>query len=94
MALQALLDDGDEVLDPGAGLPAVDRGGRRLAGGTPVHYLCDESAGWQPDLDDIAVEDHRPHQGDRHHQPEQPDRRRLPADDRSRASSSSPASTT
>jgi alanine-synthesizing transaminase len=25
-----------------------------LRGGTPVHYLCDETHGWQPDLDDIA----------------------------------------
>ncbi|MGG2460076.1 pyridoxal phosphate-dependent aminotransferase [Streptomyces sp. RGM 3693] len=53
MAIQALLDDGDEVLIPAPDFPlwtAVTS----LAGGTPVHYLCDESADWLPDLDDLA----------------------------------------
>ncbi|MEV5970741.1 pyridoxal phosphate-dependent aminotransferase [Streptomyces sp. NPDC051921] len=53
MATQALLEDGDEVLIPAPDYPlwtAVTT----LAGGKPVHYLCDESADWYPDLDDMA----------------------------------------
>lgn len=53
MATQALLEDGDEVLIPAPDYPlwtAVVT----LAGGKPVHYLCDESADWYPDLDDMA----------------------------------------
>ncbi|MFC9589778.1 pyridoxal phosphate-dependent aminotransferase [Streptomyces sp. NPDC056944] len=53
MAVQALLEDGDEVLVPAPDYPlwtAVVT----LAGGKPVHYLCDESADWYPDLDDMA----------------------------------------
>lgn len=53
MAVQALLEDGDEVLIPAPDFPlwtAVTT----LAGGRPVHYLCDESADWYPDLDDMA----------------------------------------
>ncbi|AZV94816.1 aminotransferase [Bordetella sp. J329] len=52
MATNALLDDGDELLLPAPDYPlwtAVTS----LSGGTPVHYLCDESKGWIPDLDDI-----------------------------------------
>ncbi|MGP9021439.1 pyridoxal phosphate-dependent aminotransferase [Streptomyces sp. BR1] len=54
MAVQALLEDGDEVLIPAPDYPlwtAVTT----LAGGRPVHYLCDESAEWYPDLDDMAA---------------------------------------
>jgi alanine-synthesizing transaminase len=54
MAVQALVDDGDEVLIPSPDYPlwtAVTT----LAGGRAVHYLCDESAGWHPDLDDMAA---------------------------------------
>ncbi|MFB7862047.1 MULTISPECIES: pyridoxal phosphate-dependent aminotransferase [unclassified Streptomyces] len=54
MATQALLEDGDEVLVPAPDYPlwtAVTT----LAGGRPVHYLCDESADWYPDLDDMAA---------------------------------------
>lgn len=54
MAIQALVDTGDQVLIPSPDYPlwtAVTR----LAGGTAVHYRCDESNGWQPDLDDIAA---------------------------------------
>ncbi|MGE0297592.1 pyridoxal phosphate-dependent aminotransferase [Pseudonocardia sp.] len=54
MAIQALVDTGDQVLVPSPDYPlwtAVTR----LAGGTAVHYRCDESNGWQPDLDDIAA---------------------------------------
>ncbi|MEX0174294.1 pyridoxal phosphate-dependent aminotransferase [Streptomyces sp. LMG1-1-1.1] len=53
MAVQALLEDGDEVLVPAPDYPlwtAVTT----LAGGKPVHYLCDEAADWYPDLDDMA----------------------------------------
>lgn len=53
MAVQALLENGDEVLIPAPDFPlwtAVTT----LAGGRPVHYLCDESADWYPDLDDMA----------------------------------------
>ncbi|MEV6549927.1 pyridoxal phosphate-dependent aminotransferase [Streptomyces sp. NPDC051597] len=53
MAVQALLEDGDEVLIPAPDFPlwtAVTK----LAGGRAVHYLCDESADWYPDLDDMA----------------------------------------
>ncbi|WP_131749369.1 pyridoxal phosphate-dependent aminotransferase [Frankia sp. Cppng1_Ct_nod] len=53
MSLQALLNDGDEVLLPTPDYPlwtAVVS----LCGGRPVHYLCDESADWMPALDDIA----------------------------------------
>ena len=54
MAVQALLDDGDEVLIPAPDFPlwtAVTT----LAGGRAVHYLCDEEAGWLPDLADMAA---------------------------------------
>ncbi|MGN6610375.1 MAG: pyridoxal phosphate-dependent aminotransferase, partial [Angustibacter sp.] len=53
MALQALLDNGDEVLIPAPDYP-LWTAAVSLAGGRPVHYLCDESAGWQPDLDDLV----------------------------------------
>jgi alanine-synthesizing transaminase len=53
MALQALLDDGDEVLIPSPDYP-LWTAAVALAGGRPVHYRCDESQGWQPDLDDVA----------------------------------------
>jgi alanine-synthesizing transaminase len=53
MSLQALLDDGDEVLIPAPDYP-LWTASVSLSGGRPVHYLCDESADWQPDLDDIA----------------------------------------
>jgi alanine-synthesizing transaminase len=52
MALQALLNDGDEVLIPAPDYPlwtAVTT----LCGGRPVHYLCDEGADWLPDLADL-----------------------------------------
>jgi alanine-synthesizing transaminase len=53
MSLQALLNNGDEVLLPAPDYPlwtAVVS----LCGGRPVHYLCDESAGWAPDPEHIA----------------------------------------
>ena len=52
MTLQALLDTGDEVLIPAPDYP-LWTASTSLAGGTPVHYLCDETNGWQPDLADL-----------------------------------------
>ena len=52
IAVQALLNDGDELLIPAPDYPlwtAVTN----LAGGRPVHYLCREEEGWEPDLDDL-----------------------------------------
>ncbi len=54
MAMQAMLDDGDEVLIPAPDYP-LWTAAVSLAGGTAVHYLCDESADWFPDLDDLAA---------------------------------------
>ena len=52
MAMNALLDAGDEVLVPAPDYP-LWTAAISLSGGTPRHYLCDESKGWLPDLDDI-----------------------------------------
>ena len=52
MTMQSLLDEGDEVLIPAPDYP-LWTAMTSLGGGTPVHYHCDESAGWQPDLEDI-----------------------------------------
>ena len=54
MAMQGLLDDGDEVLIPAPDYP-LWTAAASLAGGRPVHYLCDEAAGWVPDLADIEA---------------------------------------
>ncbi|BAJ26748.1 MULTISPECIES: pyridoxal phosphate-dependent aminotransferase [Kitasatospora] len=54
MALQALLEPGDEVLVPSPDYPAWTAN-TSFASGRPVHYRCDESAGWLPDLDDLAA---------------------------------------
>lgn len=53
IAMQALLNDGDEILIPSPDYP-LWTAAVTLAGGTPVHYLCDESNGWQPDMEDIG----------------------------------------
>ena len=52
MSMQALLNNGDEVLIPAPDYP-LWTAAVSLAGGKPVHYLCDEQANWWPDLDDI-----------------------------------------
>lgn len=52
MAMQALINDGDEVLIPAPDFPLWSAA-VNLCGGKPVHYLCDEEADWQPDLNDI-----------------------------------------
>lgn len=54
MATNALLDNGDELLLPMPDYP-LWTAATSLSGGTPVHYLCDESNGWMPDLDDIRA---------------------------------------
>ena len=54
MTLQALLDDGDEVLVPAPDYP-LWTAATSLAGGTPVHYLCDEADGWNPSVEDIRA---------------------------------------
>ena len=52
MAMQGLLDNGDEVLVPAPDYP-LWTAAVTLAGGTPVHYMCDEQNEWNPDIDDI-----------------------------------------
>lgn len=52
MAMQGLLDNGDEVLLPAPDYP-LWTAAVTLAGGTPVHYMCDEQNEWNPDIDDI-----------------------------------------
>ncbi len=53
MAMQGLLNNGDEVLLPAPDYP-LWTAATSLAGGRPVHYVCDEQAGWAPDLADLA----------------------------------------
>jgi alanine-synthesizing transaminase len=52
MALNALLDTGDEVLLPAPDYPLYTAA-VALSGGTPVHYMCDEQSDWMPDIEDI-----------------------------------------
>jgi alanine-synthesizing transaminase len=52
MAMQALLNNGDEVLVPAPDYP-LWTASVSLGGGTPVHYICDEAADWFPDIKDI-----------------------------------------
>lgn len=52
MVTQALLNTGDEVLIPAPDYP-LWTAMTSLSGATPVHYLCDESNDWQPDLADV-----------------------------------------
>jgi alanine-synthesizing transaminase len=52
MSLNALLDDGDEILVPAPDYP-LWTAAVSLSGGQPVHYQCDEGADWLPDIDDI-----------------------------------------
>ena len=52
LTMQALLDDGDEVLIPMPDYP-LWTAAANLAGGKAVHYLCDEADNWQPDIADI-----------------------------------------
>ena len=52
MAMQALLNSGDEILIPSPDYP-LWTASVSMAGGTPKHYLCDEADDWQPDIADI-----------------------------------------
>ncbi len=52
MAMNALLDDGDEVLVPSPDYP-LWTAAVSLSGGKPVHYLCDEENEWNPDIEDL-----------------------------------------
>jgi len=52
MSMQALVNDGDEILIPSPDFPLWSAA-VNLCGGKPVHYLCDEEDEWQPDLADI-----------------------------------------
>jgi alanine-synthesizing transaminase len=52
MAMQGLLNNGDEVLVPAPDYP-LWTAAVSLAGGNPVHYICDEQAGWLPDIADM-----------------------------------------
>ncbi|MFT3804632.1 MAG: pyridoxal phosphate-dependent aminotransferase [Burkholderiaceae bacterium] len=52
MSMQGLLDNGDEVLVPAPDYP-LWTAAVSLSGGKPRHYVCDEGAGWLPDLDDL-----------------------------------------
>ena len=54
MAMQALLNNGDEVLVPAPDYP-LWTAAVSLAGGNARHYICDEGAGWMPDIDDIKA---------------------------------------
>ncbi|HXA47076.1 MAG TPA: pyridoxal phosphate-dependent aminotransferase [Burkholderiaceae bacterium] len=52
MSMNALLNTGDEVLVPAPDYP-LWTAAVSLSGGKPIHYVCDEQAGWMPDIDDI-----------------------------------------
>ncbi|MDO8334664.1 MAG: pyridoxal phosphate-dependent aminotransferase [Nitrosomonas sp.] len=54
LTMQALLDNGDEVLIPMPDYP-LWTAAVVLSGGKARHYLCDEASGWLPDLDDIRA---------------------------------------
>ncbi|MCK6424810.1 MAG: pyridoxal phosphate-dependent aminotransferase [Burkholderiaceae bacterium] len=54
MSMNALLDDGDEVLIPSPDYPLYTAV-VALSGGKPVHYVCDEQSDWMPDIADIRA---------------------------------------
>ncbi|AHI02381.1 pyridoxal phosphate-dependent aminotransferase [Corynebacterium falsenii] len=54
MTMQALLNDGDEVLIPSPDYP-LWTASTSLSGGRPVHYLCDEENDWMPSIEDIKA---------------------------------------
>ena len=54
MCMQVLLNDGDEILIPAPDYP-LWTAAATLAGGKVRHYLCDEAAGWVPDIADIKA---------------------------------------
>ena len=52
LCMQALLDNGDEILIPAPDYP-LWTATATLAGGNVVHYICDEQSDWYPDIEDI-----------------------------------------
>jgi len=52
MSMQALLNNGEEILIPAPDYP-LWTAAVSLSGGKPVHYLCDEQSDWYPDIEDI-----------------------------------------
>ena len=52
LCMSALLDDGDEIMIPAPDYP-LWTATANLAGGKPVHYICDEQANWYPDIEDM-----------------------------------------
>lgn len=76
LTMQGLLDDGDEILGPCAGLSALDgvHHARRRQGGT---LSLRRAAGLVPRYQRSSIQGHAAHEGHRRHQPEQPDRRAL-----------------
>lgn len=52
LSMQGLLDSGDEILVPSPDYP-LWTASVTLAGGTAVHYICDEASDWYPDINDI-----------------------------------------
>lgn len=54
MSMQALLNNGDDMLVPAPDYP-LWTAAVTLAGGNPIHYLCDEDKGWEPNLADIEA---------------------------------------
>ncbi|MBB1272411.1 MULTISPECIES: pyridoxal phosphate-dependent aminotransferase [Psychromonas] len=52
MAMQSLLNNGDEILVPAPDYP-LWTAAANLSGGKAVHYICDEESDWFPDIDDI-----------------------------------------
>ena len=52
LCMQALLNNGDEILIPSPDYP-LWTATATLAGGNVVHYICDEQSDWYPDMDDI-----------------------------------------
>lgn len=52
LAMNAFMNEGDEILVPSPDYP-LWTACATLAGGTAVHYICDEKANWYPDIDDI-----------------------------------------
>lgn len=52
LSMQGLLNNGDEVLVPSPDYP-LWTASVTLAGGTAVHYICDEQSEWYPDLEDM-----------------------------------------
>lgn len=52
LSMQGLLNNGDEILIPAPDYP-LWTAAAKLAGGNPVHYICDERSGWYPDIADM-----------------------------------------